>query len=101
MFLKNKANTDRKHRRGAYRRTICIQLPWVADREQDTCIRTDGEVLYNLTKYKYDKAGNRIQERRFCEYQTKDSEGGVVHTIDYAYDADDRLIRVSDCTGAV
>ncbi|MCX4298476.1 MAG: hypothetical protein OSJ73_15820 [Lachnospiraceae bacterium] len=61
----------------------------------------DNEIQYRLTKYKYDKAGNRIQERRFCEYQTKDSEGGIVHTINYTYDADDRLIQVSDCTGAV
>ncbi len=60
----------------------------------------DGEALYRLTKYIYDKAGNRTQERRFCEYQTKESESGAVHTIDYTYDADDRLIRVSDCTGA-
>ena len=61
----------------------------------------DNEIQYRLTKYKYDKAGNRIQERRFCEYQTKDSESGIVHTINYTYDADDRLIQVSDCTGAV
>ena len=60
----------------------------------------DKEALYRLTKYTYDKAGNRTQERRFCEYQTKESESGTVHTIDYTYDADDRLIRVSDCTGA-
>ncbi|MDE6052477.1 MAG: hypothetical protein K2N44_05145 [Lachnospiraceae bacterium] len=28
----------------------------------------DGEVLYRLTKYQYDKEGNRIRERRFCGY---------------------------------
>lgn len=61
----------------------------------------NGETLYRLTKYKYDKAGNRIQERRFCEGQTKEGEGGIVHTIEYEYDEDDRLIKVSDCTGAV
>ncbi len=60
-----------------------------------------GKALYQLTKYQYDKAGNCVQERRFCEYQTKDSEAGIVHTIDYAYDANDRLVKVSDCTGAV
>ena len=73
---------------------------WLMESRIPVSVR-NGETLYRLTKYQYDGAGNRIRERRFCEYQTRESESGVVHTIDYAYDADDRLIRVSDCTGAV
>ena len=76
------------------------RLGWLMESRIPVSIQ-DNEIQYRLTKYKYDKAGNRIQERRFCEYQTKDSEGGIVHTINYTYDADDRLIQVSDCTGAV
>ena len=76
------------------------RIGWLIEHRIPVSMRNK-EVLYQLTKYQYDKAGNRIQERRFCEYQTKESESGVVHTIDYTYDEDDRLIRVSDCTGAV
>ncbi|MEE1255056.1 MAG: DUF6531 domain-containing protein, partial [Lachnospiraceae bacterium] len=61
----------------------------------------NGEVRYQLIRYQYDLAGNRISEKRFCEYQSETSDSGIVHTISYDYDADDRLIRVSDCTGAV
>lgn len=60
-----------------------------------------GEIRYQLIQYQYDQNGNRIQERRFQEYQTKNSASGIVHTITYTYDKEDRLIRVSDCTGAV
>ena len=75
-------------------------MGWLIERRIPVSMQ-DKEVFYQLTRYQYDKAGNRIQERRFCEYQTKESEGGIVHTINYTYDADDRLIQVSDCTGAV
>ncbi|WP_289804739.1 RHS repeat domain-containing protein, partial [Dubosiella newyorkensis] len=67
------------------------RIGWLIEHRIPVSIQ-DKEVLYQLTKYQYDKAGNRIQERRFCEYQTKESESGVVHTIDYTYDEDDRLI---------
>lgn len=77
------------------------RLGWLMEARIPVSVRDDGEVLYRLTKYRYDKAGNRIQERRFCEGQTRESESGIVHTIDYTYDADDRLVRVGDCTGAV
>ena len=77
------------------------RLGWLMEARIPVSVQDDGEVLYRLTKYRYDKAGNRIQERRFCESQTRESESGIVHTIDYTYDADDRLVRVGDCTGAV
>ena len=77
------------------------RLGWLMESRIPVSVQDDGEVLYRLTKYRYDKAGNRIQERRFCESQTRESESGIVHTIDYTYDADDRLVRVGDCTGAV
>ena len=61
----------------------------------------DGRVRYQLLRYQYDKAGNLVKERRFCGYQTKKSADGAVHTISYAYDTEDRLVRVWDSTGAV
>lgn len=60
----------------------------------------DGTVLYQLTQYRYDLAGNLVKELRYRDYQTADSEKGVVHTIAYKYDRNHRLMRVSDCTGA-
>ena len=75
-------------------------LGWLTERRIPMC-EEKGEVRYQLTQYQYDKTGNLRKEQRYCDYQTKDSADGVVHTISYAYDADSRLISVSDCTGAV
>lgn len=75
-------------------------LGWLTESRKPMAVE-DGEVRYQLIQYQYDKAGNRTVEKRFCEYQTEQSAGGTVHTITYRYDADDRLIQVSDCTGAV
>ena len=61
----------------------------------------DGKALYRLTRYRYDKAGNKTEEKRYNDYQTKESAAGTVLTIRYEYDADDRLIKVTDSTGAV
>ena len=61
----------------------------------------DGKALYRLIRYRYDKAGNRTEEKRYNDYQTKESAAGTVLTIRYEYDKDDRLIKVTDSTGAV
>ncbi len=61
----------------------------------------DGKALYRLTRYRYDKVGNRTEEKRYNDYQTKESAAGIVLTIRYEYDKDDRLIKVTDSTGAV
>ncbi|WP_207650876.1 RHS repeat-associated core domain-containing protein [Anaerocolumna jejuensis] len=61
----------------------------------------DGAVRYQLIRYEYDLSGNRIKELRYCDYQTRESHQGEVHTISYEYDRKDHLIRVSDRTGAV
>ena len=60
-----------------------------------------GEALYRLTRYRYDKAGNRTEEKRYNDYQTAESAAGTVLTIRYEYDKDDRLVKVTDSTGAV
>ena len=61
----------------------------------------DGKALYRLTRYRYDKVGNRTEEKRYNDYQTKESAAGTVLIIRYEYDKDDRLIKVTDSTGAV
>ena len=61
----------------------------------------DGKALYRLTRYWYDKVGNRTEEKRYNDYQTKESAAGTVLAIRYEYDKDDRLIKVTDSTGAV
>ena len=59
------------------------------------------DVQYRLTRYGYDRNGNIITEQRYCDFQTLESANGVVHTITFDYDRQNRQIRVSDCTGAV
>ena len=59
----------------------------------------DGKALYRLTRYRYDKAGNRTEEKRYNDYQTVESAAGTVLTIRYEYDKDDRLVKVADSTG--
>ena len=61
----------------------------------------EGVVWYQLTRYEYDLAGNQVKEVRYCDYQRKETQTGEVHTISYEYDREDRLVCVSDCTGAV
>ncbi|MBD5464500.1 MAG: hypothetical protein HDR22_01530, partial [Lachnospiraceae bacterium] len=57
-------------------------------------------VQYRLTTYRYDLVGNCTEEKRYLDYQTGESASGRVNTIHYTYDKGDRLIRVSDSTGA-
>ena len=38
----------------------------------------DGKALYRLTRYRYDKVGNRTEEKRYNDYQTKESAAGTV-----------------------
>jgi len=61
----------------------------------------EGVVWYQLIRYEYDLAGNQVKEIRYCDYQRKETQTGEVHTISYEYDKEDRLVCVSDCTGAV
>ncbi len=75
-------------------------MGWLLEKRQPVT-EENGQVYYRLIQYRYDKAGNRICERRFLDYQTKTSASGVVQTISCRYDADNRLIQVNDDAGAV
>ncbi len=72
---------------------------WLTERRVP--VSEDGSgVKYQLTRYGYDRAGNLVREQRYLDYQTLTGASGAVHTISYEYDTIDRLVRVSDCTGA-
>ncbi len=60
----------------------------------------DGKVRYRLTVYGYDDMGQRTMEKRYLDYQTMDSASGKVNTISYHYDKSNRLVKVTDDTGA-
>ena len=59
-----------------------------------------GRVLYRLTRYRYDLVGNMTKEIRYRDFQTAESTDGAMHVLSFAYDRDNRRIRVSDNTGA-
>ena len=74
-------------------------LGWLTEVRKPMILGEEG-AKYALTQFKYDTAGNLVQEKRFLEYQTETSASGRIHTITYQYDAESKLTRVIDCTGA-
>lgn len=79
----------------------CYNLVGWITSKREPIINKEGTVFYRLTEYLYDDFGNVIHERRYQDMQTIDSSCGPIHTISFTYDADSRVIQVSDCTGAV
>ena len=63
-------------------------------------ITETGETLYRLKTFAYDAMGNRVCEKNFLDYQTLESERGRVNVIHYRYDVMNRLVSVTDSTGA-
>jgi YD repeat-containing protein len=61
----------------------------------------DGQIRYQTTQYKYDNAGNVIEERRYIDEQDENSASGRVLSLRFAYDKQNRLTEVTDNTGAV
>ncbi len=76
------------------------QAGWLTEKREPVEKAEDGIVRYRLTEYRYDAAGNMVEERRYQDCQTAESAAGPVLSIFFAYDKDDRLVRVSDSTGA-
>ena len=73
---------------------------WMTSKREPLYQGADGQVHYKLTCFAYDAMGNRTEEKRYLEEQTTDSCCGRVHVISYTYDRSNRLIQVSDSTGA-
>ncbi len=76
------------------------RMGWLTEVRKPVNRGEDGTVYYQLTRYRYDLAGNMTQEIRYRDAQTLEGESGAIHTIRYAYDRDNRRVRVSDSTGA-
>lgn len=76
------------------------QAGWLLEKREPVQKGEGGAVLYRLTEYRYDAAGNMEEERRYQDCQTAESAAGPVLSIFFAYDKDDRLVRVSDSTSA-
>lgn len=53
-----------------------------------------------MTRYHYDLVGNMTKEIRYRDFQTAESADGAMHVLTFAYDKDNRRVRVSDNTGA-
>ena len=62
--------------------------------------KKDGELLYRVTKFGYDKAGNKILEKRSGEAVKKEQNPQKWLTLSFEYDRRNRLTRVSDSLGA-
>ena len=60
----------------------------------------DKELLYNVTKFEYDKTGNKILEKRSGEAVRKDQNPPEWLTLSFEYDRRNRLTKVSDSLGA-
>ena len=73
---------------------------WLMEKREPVEREADGAIRYRLTEYRHDKAGNVIEERRYQDSQTAESAAGPVLSIFFAYDKNNRLVQVSDSTGA-
>ena len=60
----------------------------------------EGIYQYSLVTYQYDFAGNCVEEKRYLDNQTRESQQGRVNVIRYSYDEAGRLIRTEDTQGA-
>ena len=90
------AETDGERTGTLYRYT---STGWLTEKREPV-MEEDGEVRYRLTAYRYDPAGNMTQEIRYLDFQKEEGASGAVHILTFAYDRDNRRIRVSDNTGA-
>ena len=73
---------------------------WILSRREPLRKEADGSVRYRLTCYRYDDMGNLLEEKRFLDEQSEESRSGRTHVLQYAYDRSNRLVQVSDSTGA-
>ena len=90
------AETDGERTGTLYRYTA---TGWLTEKREPV-MEEDGEIRYRLTAYRYDPAGNMTQEIRYLDFQKEEGAEGAVHILTFAYDRDNRRIRVSDNTGA-
>ncbi|MDE5825365.1 MAG: hypothetical protein K2H91_11885, partial [Lachnospiraceae bacterium] len=90
------ADTDEERIGTLYRYNA---IGWLTEKREPVK-QEEGRVLYRLTRYHYDMVGNMTKEIRYHDFQTVEGADGAVHVLSFAYDKDNRRIRVSDNTGA-
>lgn len=72
---------------------------WITEKRVPVS-KENGEILYNVTVYKYDLAGRKIEEKRSRQYVKEKEYPEEWNTISYSYDKNSRIIKISDSTGA-
>ncbi|WP_339278457.1 RHS repeat-associated core domain-containing protein [Paenibacillus sp. FSL W8-0426] len=76
---------------------------WLVEKREPVQEEVSSErerVLYRLSRYEYDLAGNLVREQRTSELVAREGSPATYHGITYAYDRNHRVIRITDDTGA-
>ena len=58
-------------------------MGWMTEK-REPLMEEDGVINYRLTMYTYDANGNCIEEKRYRDYQDRQSARGIVHTLRFA-----------------
>ncbi|MCY9559552.1 RHS repeat-associated core domain-containing protein [Paenibacillus apiarius] len=75
------------------------RIGWLIEKREPV-EAADGTMLYKLTLYRYDKAGNLLEERRTPEHVGAAGYASRYNSIRYRYDKLGRVILIYDDTGA-
>ncbi len=74
---------------------------WLLEKRVPVEINEDnGQLLYNITSFIYDKLGQKIEEKKSPEYVDETGYPKTWNIISYSYDKNNRVIKISDSTGA-
>ncbi|GMQ57591.1 hypothetical protein AN1V17_19860 [Vallitalea sediminicola] len=68
--------------------------------KQEPLKKEKGEVLYRQTRYKYDLLGRVIKEYKSKDYVLKDGRAEEYNIINYSYNKNNQIIKVTDSSGA-
>lgn len=74
-------------------------MSWLIEKREPVKKEKDN-LLYHVTRYVYDKVGNKTEEKRSIDYVTQSEVPKRYHTIYFTYDRCNRLVRVTDTLGA-
>ncbi|GMQ61009.1 RHS repeat-associated core domain-containing protein [Vallitalea maricola] len=68
--------------------------------KQEPLKEEKGKVLYRQTRYKYDLLGRVIKEYKSKDYVLKDGNAEEYNIINYSYNKNNQVIKVTDSSGA-
>ncbi|MCY9528238.1 DUF6531 domain-containing protein [Paenibacillus alvei] len=72
---------------------------WLSEKREPV-EEADGTIRYKLTQYRYDLAGNLLEEKRTAEHVSEAGYPGLYYSIRYRYDKLGRVMMIRDDTGA-